>query len=78
MTITDDPRSPKPEPGTGDDMDGPCQACGHQRLSHDTTATRFCRATLDHARDRACVCNPPEPAKPSATPMYGRGRFSGR
>jgi hypothetical protein len=57
-----------------------CDACGHDLSSHDATSARFCRATTDRALDRACICFPREnvTADRSGTPMYGRGRYSGR
>ena len=67
-----------------------CDACGHARLSHDAIATRYCRASRDHALDRECICavrasngetekgNSGSAARRSKAPMYGRGRFSGR
>lgn len=74
-TMTINPETSTPA-GPENDQEVPCQACGHQPSYHGSTGTRFCRATLDRALDRGCLCDPPDGAP--ATPMYGRGRYSGR
>jgi hypothetical protein len=75
MTTTFDDRSPKSEQLSDDSLATVCEACGHDESLHDATGTRFCRASLDRAVDRGCICR--AAGKP-ATPMYGRGRFSGK
>lgn len=57
---------------------GLCEVCGHDWPSHDATGVRFCRVSNDRALDRGCICRVNEAPRPSGTPMYGRGRFSGR
>jgi len=76
MTTAFDDRSSESELDGGDTMVRACEACGHDSSSHDATATRFCRVSQDRALDRACICR--EPAVRSGSPMYGRGRFSGK
>lgn len=78
MTTTFDNRLAGHRPAVDDALPPPCRSCGHDESSHDATATRFCRATLDRARDRACICRRPNPAEGPGAPMYGRGGFSGR
>jgi len=75
MTTTFDDRSPSSEQLSDDSLAPTCEACGHDKSLHDTTGTRFCQASLDRAVDRGCICR--AAGKP-ATPMYGRGRFSGK
>jgi hypothetical protein len=35
-----------------------CDACPHPVSGHDAIGLRFCRATLDSALARGCVCPP--------------------
>ena len=37
-----------------------CDVCGHSLETHDRIADRFCRATLEHALARKCICPPPQ------------------
>jgi hypothetical protein len=66
-----------------------CEACQHDWSLHDATATRYCRVSSARSLDRRCMCPVSDAAQPSTepasqpasqsgSPMYGRGRFSGR
>ena len=35
-----------------------CDVCPHPVVHHDAIGLRFCRATLDSALVRSCVCRP--------------------
>ncbi len=35
-----------------------CVACPHPVADHDAIGLRFCRATLDSALARGCICRP--------------------
>ena len=90
MTTEFDVQSPGPVQVDVDATVQECDACGHARFSHDSIATRYCRASRDHALDRDCICavrassgetekgHSGSTARRSEAPMYGRGRFSGR
>ncbi|WP_414710479.1 RGCVC family protein [Pseudonocardia sp.] len=66
-----------------------CEACQHDLSLHDATAIRYCRVSSQRSLDRRCMCPATDAAQPSTeaasqptgqsgSPMYGRGRFSGR
>jgi hypothetical protein len=46
------PTHPQPVEGAA------CAACPHRVADHDPIGLRFCRATVDSARHRGCVCRP--------------------
>ena len=45
---------------TSDGTATACDVCGHPLETHDRIAERFCRATLEHALARKCICPPPD------------------
>jgi hypothetical protein len=49
-------RSPGATPQFVDDPI--CDVCPHSVVDHDAIGSRFCRATMDSAIIRSCVCRP--------------------
>jgi hypothetical protein len=89
MTTEFDNQSAGSEPADGDTLVQVCPACAHDVSVHDATAIRYCRASQDRGLDRGCMCPAGSAAKAAqartvsapggaGTPMYGRGRFSGK
>jgi hypothetical protein len=45
-------------PSNGEPQPDTLCACGHAVEAHDLIASRYCRATVASALDRACMCSP--------------------
>jgi hypothetical protein len=89
MGIELDDQAARSEQAEAEDSSQVCEACQHDLSLHDATATRYCRVSSQRSLDRRCMCPASDAVRPrseavsqptgqSGSPMYGRGRFSGR